>query len=597
MRMPHYLPRNKANQMPANCIWFDTETKPTIDDAGDEHHHLWFGYAAFRRRRNDLHWCAPEWLRFETIAQFWDWVIDHCRERTRLYLFCHQGQFDLPVMDAFSELPNRGFGLKNAIVECPPMVLTWKRGRQTIRFVDTLNIWRQPLQKIGEHAGLAKLPMPADTAPQCDWDEYGRRDTEIIMAACLKWWDFLRENDLGGFAPTLAAQAFTAYRHRFMATPLFIDDKIEALELSRKGYLGGRCECFRLGAYRGQFTHLDINSMYPAVMAAEQYPVALVGIYHYRQPAQLAADLDRFCIVAEVDIETRTPVYPQYLDGKLTFPIGRLRVTLSSPELRYALEHNHLRKIHAMAVYTKGRPFAEFVAFFYAERLKAKARCDTLAVWFLKILANSLYGKFGQRGRRYETHEHIDDLSIKVWTEVNAQTRKKRHFRRFGGLVQHWTDEGESRHSHPAIAAHVTAHARIKLWRLIQRAGRKNVYYCDTDSVVVNELGRARLSALLDENELGALKLEAAYESITLYGPKDYQFGNKRVTKGVRKTAIWLDNSRVSQDRFIGFKGLLRRGSLDAPIVQQQIKVLKREYTKGRPQKDGRVLPLIVSDW
>ena len=597
MRKPHYLPANKSCELPANALWFDTETTPVLNTEREEVHHLNFGWAAFRRRRDALHWCQPEWLRFDTREDFWDWVIAHCRDRCRLYLFAHNGQFDLPVMAAFTELPNRGFKLTNAIVECPPMVLTWKRGSQTIRFIDTLNLWRVPLEKIGEHVGLPKLTMPDPAASREDWDAYGKRDTEIIMEACLNWWRFIRDNDLGGFAPTLAGQAFTAYRHRFMPVKIFCDDKPKALELARQAYLGGRVECFRLGEYEGRFYHLDVNSMYPSVMAAETYPVSLVGVYSRGTPEQLGDWLDRYRIIADVTITTRTPCYPQVLGGRLCFPTGRLRVQLSSPELEYALAHDHLKQIHAMAIYKAARPFRDFVEFFYAERLAAAARGDDASKWFIRILLNSLYGKFGQRGRRYETEEVDVDPDIKTWTEINAQTLKIARYRQFGGLRQHWVEEGEARHSHPAIAAHVTAYARCKLWSIIQRAGRGNVYYCDTDCVVVNQAGHERLTPLLHETKLGALKLEATYNALKLDGPKDYRFDDKQVTKGVRRNARWLDEATVQQVQFVGFKGLLKRGSLEAPIVRQQVKHLNRTYTKGRVQPDGRVLPLRRSDW
>ena len=596
-RKCHYLARNKANQLPASCLWFDTETIGTPNEDGEEVHHLNFGYAAHRRRKNDLHWCAPSWLRFTSLDEFWDWVESHCRDRTRLTIFCHNGQFDLPVLDAFNELPRRGFKMTNAIVEAPPMIITWKRGRQTIKFIDTLNIWAVPLADLGESIGLPKLDMPKSKDSMSAWNAYGRRDTEIIMTACIKWFAFLREQNLGGVSPTLASQAFNAYRHRFMPVKIFLDNKDEALEMSRRAYLGGRVEANRIGEYSGHFYHLDVNSMYPWVMAEHQYPYQLIGTYALDDFTKLGEWLRKYALVADVEINTNEPVYPCVHNNKLVFPTGRLKVTLTSPELSYALEHGHIHKITSLSVYKKANLFSEFVEFAWTERLKALDTNNTLAAWYLKIWANSLYGKWGQRGRFYVKYADTDDMSIKVWNSIHYQTSEVKHWRQFGGMIQHWVENGEATNSFPAIAAHITAEARMALWRLMTLARRENVYYSDTDSILVNSKGYERCKHLIDPRALGALKCEGEYQRVKLYGAKDYQFDELKRVKGVRRKATWVSEHTVEQVRFIGFRGLLRRGHLNAPIVTSQTKNLKRIYEKAVVTKNGHTRPLRFADW
>lgn len=167
--------------------------------------------------------------------------------------------------------------------------------------------------------------------------------------------------------------------------------------------------------------------------------------------------------------------------------------------------------------------------------------------------------------------------------------------RSFGGIVQEWRDVGEARDSMPAIAACITSQARMALWRGMCLAGRENVLYVDTDSLVVNLEGLARMDAVLGEDELGAWTVEHRFQEITLYGPKDYEFGDKKRTKGVRRNAEWLAEDHVRQDKFEGFRGLLRAGSLDAPIVSKVEKHLAREYLKGTVGQDGRVEPFVLS--
>lgn len=592
MRRAHYLKRNKGVEYPHNCIWFDTETDGYIENDTDTRQVLRFGYAAHRRRTRGNSWTQPKWKRFHTTDNFWGWAIDHSRPRIRLDIFCHNAAFDIPVVDGFGWMRRNGWTLTKAVIDSPPVILAWRKNSVTIRVIDTLNIWRLPLVKIGEHVGLAKLEMPAKDASRAAWDRYGKRDVEVIMAACLQWFEFLNEHELGGFAPTLAAQAMRAYRHRFMTEPIFIDDNERALELARDAYLGGRVECFRLGKIKGPVYQLDINSQYPSHMMTERFPTKLIGVYKRPTREEVYRWIKEQSVVALVVIETNEPVYPLLDGGKLLFPVGRFSCTLTTPELIHALTMKHVSSITQMAVYESSCLFRDFVAVLYGIRKTAAALGDTTLVWQVKILMNSLYGKFGQRGRFYEQTDTSPNDDIKVWTEIDAETGQVRSMRQFAGVIQALSFDGESRDSHPAIAAHVTAYARLGLWRLILRAGRPNVLYCDTDSLWVNAKGYHALAGQIDANQLGKLKCEGVFEAPELHGPKDYSTDTLSKIKGIKRNATWVDDSIVLQDHFTTLVGCIRRGDLTAPIVVRQSKILHRVYTKGIVNRDGSISPL-----
>ena len=337
-------------------------------------------------------------------------------------------------------------------------------------------------------------------------------------------------------------------------------------------------------------------SMYPAVMQAEQYPFRLVGVYRNPTERELDNWTDGFSVVAECDIDTDAPIYPKVHEGKLVFPVGRFSVSLATPEFMCARERGHIRKVHRVSVYEQLPLFREFITEMFEHRQAAKAGDDTVNAWQFKILMNSLYGKFGQRGRRYEIVDGCEPNDIDVWDEYDDVTGEISHWRKFGGVVQSWVEEDEARDSHPAIAAHVTSFARLKLWAAIEAAGREHCFYADTDSLVLDQEGFDRVQHLLDSSKLGMWELERTLDHIVLHGPKDYQFDDKVKCKGVRATATWLDDCTVVQDRFVGFRGLLREGSLDAPIVHPITKRLSRRYTKGVVKPGGVVLPFALED-
>jgi hypothetical protein len=593
-RRPHYMRGNKNTELPHNAIWVDTETRQKKIGPSKVRHLLRFGWAAYQRTRAAGDWTEPEWARFVSAAGFWTWAIAKARPKSRLYIFAHNLGFDATVLDVFRILPVLGWTLASAIVESPPTVLVWRKENLTIEMLDTLNIWRTSLAALGESLGIAKLPMPSARASRKVWDTYCKRDVEVIRRALHSWWKFLNHYDLGGFARTLAGQSMRAFRHRFMDTQVLIDCNTRALEVARDSYHGGRTECFRLGRITGPVHCLDVNSMYPFVMRDRVFPTILRLHVGQATLPEIKRWVVSRTVIARVLLETREPRYGIVSEGKLIFPIGSFVASLTTPDLVYALERRHIRRVFEASVYDAFPLFSRFVTEIYGLRMDAARAGNEVHKYLLKILLNSLYGKFAQRGTVWEGIGQADDLSIRVWTDLDYETGTVRNYRQFGGLLQSQSDDPEARDSHPAIASHVTAYARALLWDLMLQAGRENVFYCDTDSLYVNDEGFARLSSRIDPSALGALKHEATYAWLTLNGAKDYETPKGKVIKGIRASAEWLAPNVARQEKWSSLRGMIRSEDLSAPVTETVTKRLSRVYTKGRVSRSGAVLPFVL---
>ena len=591
MRRAHWLRRNKASSLPHLAIWTDTETLQERVNPSTVRHVLDFGWACYQRTLPDGSWSAPSWLRYETPYEFWDWVESLARPKTKVYLYAHNWGFDAPVLRTFEVLPERNWRMKTAIVECPPVILKWVSDRKSIVMLDTLNWFRTSLKALGESIGSEKLPMPSRQASRAEWDAYCRQDVETIRVATHKWWKFLATYDLGAHAPTLAGQAFGAFRHRFMTSDILVDDNPLALEIARKAYRGGRVEAYQLGRIDGPIEHFDVNSMYPHVMRDCEYPTILRLAARCVELSELREWLARFAVCADVDLDTNEPAYHATIDGRLCFPVGRFRSHLTTPELTYALEKGHITKVHSAALYDKANLFREFVDVLYALRRDAKERQNDVDAWLLKIMMNSLYGKFGQNGMVWANVDTTDDRTIARWSEVDADTGIVYAWRKFSGLIQRKDLVPESRESCPAIAAHVTAYARMLLYRLCLQAGPAEVYYVDTDSIFCSSRGARRLAEHVDAVALGKLKHEGTHPWMTIHGAKDYQTEKGRVLKGVRPSAEWLSANTTRQEEWSSIGGLIERGDLSAPTTTQRLKTQQRKYTKGYVDGSGRVHP------
>ena len=594
MRRSHYLKHNRATEIPTQFIFVDTETKGEQISIGREKHTLWFGWACYLRFRLEGGTETPteDWFRFETPEAFWKWVVSHTRSGSKCYIFAHNWNFDGAILATQTILRALGFETLQYINEKPPFILRVKRKKQYLALIDTLNYFAMPLAKLGEELGFPKDTMPEDTDSVDDWDVYCRRDVAVLIHAVLKFRSLVIDNDLGAFRPTLASQAFTAYRHRFMPEQILIHDDEETLALERASYYGGRVECFHIGELRRKLYYLDVNSLYPYIMRENEFPTRLKWTDDAPTLSTLAAAVEESAVVARVTLDTETPAFPFRHKAKLTFPIGRFQTVLSTPEISYALEIGAVAEVQEMAGYETGKLFVDYVDTLYALRQGYKQEGNSAFDFLCKIMLNSLYGKFGQKGGHWEEIRDATDADPLEWLGQETEDSPVVKHRVRLGKVQRLNRDIEASESFPAIAAHVTSYARRYMWSLIEQAGRENVYYTDTDSLVVNAQGRRRLASVVDSHALGRLKLENTTTRAIFYGAKDYRFGDTQRTKGIRHNATQIDDATWEQVRFWSWDAHLKAGDDGFIYIDTIQKHLKRQYDKGIVTESGKVEPL-----
>ena len=596
MRTPHYIKPNKRSELPSEAIWFDTESiQVKIKPCGVKHV-LDFGWAVYCRRTRDYKWTSGEWFRITSAKDFISWLIVQHRKKTTLYLFCHNTNFDVPVLDLFRLMGETEYTLESAIIDAPPTICTWQGPHGKIILLDTLNFWRQSLKAIGEWVSLPKLDMPDNMRDTQLADTYCRRDCAIIRKACIDWWRTLGVEDMGGFARTIAGQSMRTWRHKYMHHQVLIDADEQALLLARDGYYGGRNECFFIGAISRVQHILDVNALYPHVMREHDYPTHLIGHQDSTTIGELQHWLDNHAVMARVYIMNGDGQLPCRRNGRLLFPRGSFWTVLSTPELKYAIERDLIATISECSVYRQAPIFYDYVSDLHPKLRQARAAGHAVSAKMFKMLLTNLYGKFGQNGVVYESAGHTDDLSACAWIDLDMETGQQTRYRQLGGLVQCQVREQESRESHPAIAAHVTAYGRSVLRAGMQLAGRGHYTYCDTDSLMVDLTGLRAMHQVIHPSELGLWKDQDIAHSAHIWGPKDYRFGLDRKIKGVREKAIWMGPRKVLQDQWSGLRGLIAAGRLDTPTTKPITKQLGRTYHKGTVLDSGWIEPPVLAE-
>lgn len=591
-RRCHYLRRNKSSKRPSLLLFVDVES---FENAQTDHASIQTfrcGWACLARYVPYQGLKTLGWYKIEDPLEFWHVVSSLASDNKCTYLISHNIDYDARILHAFSILPGIGWTPAYAILGESCRFFTFKADKNTIALLDNLNYWRLPLADIGSEFGIEKTSIDFKTATTEELSVYCKNDVRILVKLWDYWLRFLDEHHLGDFAITVAGQAFRAFRHRFMGHKIGIHNREDAVKLERASYKGGRCAVFKTGKFNdGPYYKLDINGLYAYVMREYSVPRKLVKVLVDVSPGYLAKLLDRYQVVVDCIVETQDPVYALHSKGYNIFPVGTFRVTLTTPEIVYALDHNHLRAIGQVAIYEHDILFRKFIDYFTPLRQQYKKSGDTGRSAMCKLIRNSLYGKFGQRGYEQEIigKAPLDQVSVRHWVDLESEAECWDWT--FGGVVLRQQKKGEAPDSFPGIAAHIAAQGRLVLWDYVQKAGEKNVFYVDTDSLIVNQTGYKALQPWVDALELGCLKLEGKTTNLEILAKKSYVFGDKRVSKGIRKNATLQADGAWRQVHFTSLKWAFQQGNLDDVTVHNIEKHVANTITHGKVNRDGSVSP------
>lgn len=595
-RKPHILRPEKTLAIPRHVIFFDVESDLVEKPDGRIDHNLKLGWACYYRWGGGNRQDKTDWFFFTRIKDFWQFVLSHCRTKNRLWVIAHKLPYDFTVVQGFRNLTAHKFKVQFFYSKGLTTLIKVKGDKKSIVFVDSLNWFREPLAVIGERIGIPKLIIDFKTCSFSYLKTYCKRDVEILLAMFKELAGFLRSRSISRLCYTIGSTAMAAYLFGHYNHKIYIHNNQEAIDLERESYKGGRTECFFLGTRNdGPFYVVDVNSLYAFVMRNHEYPVKYVKYFPDLTVRDLQNTLSFYTVIAQVCLDTDEPVYAIRRE-RTTFPVGRFWTTLTTPEIEYALRHNHIKAVGKAVIYDRAKIFTGYVDRFYKLRLQLRAEGKTLYGWFAKTLFNSLYGKFGQKGEIWQKIGDCPGEPDRAEICYDVVTHRRRRLRYLLGEVFENTGSDETRHSFPAIASHVTAYARLYLWKLIKVCGAKNYFYCDTDSLFVNRTGLDNLHDFMHLDRLGSLKVERESQSLTIYGLKDYALDNKTVIKGISRRAEKLSETVYRQEQWPTLQGLLSRAAVDQYYTLEVTKDLNRLYTKALVNKDGWTTPFVLFD-
>lgn len=149
----------------------------------------------------------------------------------------------------------------------------------------------------------------------------------------------------------------------------------------------------------------------------------------------------------------------------------------------------------------------------------------------IKVLLNSLYGKFGSKVRKTLDNLFLNDDGIFSW-DIGC----KKELRENGNEID--LLEYDSEEYYVPFASFVTANARVEIQTMVIEAiGVKNFLYTDTDSIYCSLTKKQLIEALkkinyeLDGYELGKWDLEHEFDKFKSLGAKKYMIHDTNSNK------------------------------------------------------------------
>jgi len=445
------------------------------------------------------------------------------RQCRKTHFYSHNLGYDMGVLLPYLKMPWHVYMINGDLYRG----YIQHHQHRSIRVHDSASLlyWLS-IRQLGEAMGLPKWDTPPSLrdddveVPSWTCDLHGKefceecyclRDAEIAYRAVEMFQS--QVNDLGGeMKNTLASTAMDLFRRSFMTRSYKVPFQYRN-DYCRKAYYGGRVEPFILGKV-APVNCYDFTSLYPSVMLEYEYP----------DPDFLHGPITDSGIdiimeregVSDVTVRVpKMPYPPLPFRGatKLYFPTGTWRGHYTHVELRHAMEFGVVVKDVHSSVYSDKtcRPFTEYIPTLFHLRRDLKARNDPRQV-VVKILMNSLYGKFGQRmGAGL-----ADLLSGEQYVALGLP-------RGLEPIVidghDYYIRPIEIPHQPAYInvpwAAYIAAYARIVLHDAMMTAA-PDLYYVDTDSLYVK-------GWLPTSDKLGDLKIEHQDVCLEIYGPKMYR--------------------------------------------------------------------------
>jgi len=423
------------------------------------------------------------------------------------------------------------------------VIIQWN-GKQ-FTFLDTLRYFpATKLQALAESfLNESKDDVPDDYISRMEdykrdyptqYYDYLRKDCEILYRVYVEFREeingFTDIGELGLSAGSTAMKSFRRWLNKNYPRTRIFSCPTDYLHVANHALRGGLTLYIGDGVhdqhkYDNVF-HYDVISMYPSVMRYVPVPSSpmvqtnvVIKDYDDYRPGWYLCEFEqcsgRVPVLFTIDSE-----YPQW----------KGTAVLSHFDLQFLDLYGRYEVLDGICYEDYLFPFNGYFTDLLAIRMQAKHDGLSAKAWALKILANSLYGKFGQKA----TREVISITSDRDWYDNYLEACLRDYgdsgiteYAVTDDYVLYGVESNSTAFSNRFIGAFVTALARLKLGVIYNTTP---TIYCDTDSIFT----QTRLNDNFVGTTPGYFEEDASSPSqMICLGKKSYLYGDDLKFKGI----------------------------------------------------------------
>jgi len=579
----HYIRKNESARIPSRFVIFDCEANRDRTKKGERQ--TWnLAVATFLEwKRNGS--ITRERTRFTTATELWQAISTFTRQSKRTVVYAHNLNYDLRISQALSLLPKLGWTLVDIRLDGRGSWSKWSREKASLNLCDSASIFPVSLQILGATLGIPKLPLPNSSEREKLWQRC-ERDVDILVDAITRYVTWMRTGQLGNWQMTGASQAWSHWRHSHYTHKVLVHDDRDAIAAEREAMYAGRCEAWRWGLYRGDnWYEYDWQNSYPRIARDTGLPGRLKGSIRYATPESIATLSKRYCVLAELEINTHVPCVPTRSNGRIVWPTGKFTSTLWDSEIHLLRENGATFRVRRAWLYTREPILKDWAEWVLSSLHDKTNQVEPWQKLILKHWSRALIGRFGMRYRSWDRWGTAPTSSVSMSHFLDLDSGSQYELLQIG---QDLFTSGELREIDdgcPQITSYVMSEARAKLWRASQAIGPANVFYMDTDSLVVNSAGHTHIQVSTGNNLYDGLRSKAHFRKVHIYGPRSIICDTKPHVSGMPKGSVKVEQDKWSGEVWRGASESIRSGEHDSVRIRSTQFQLR--YNQHRRAYDG----------
>lgn len=426
--------------------------------------------------------------------------------------------------------------------------------RRNLWLLDTVAITRAPLSEVAEWIGMKKGETPEELKTgNLTWQEfhdnfelkartseYCKNDALITLRLVKAIKKKLSGEEIRikrlisagqiGMSVFLRQIKQMEIANKWMdpTTGGFIEQGNIEDSLARRASHGARVEACQLGKFE-KIWYFDLNSLYPHILSTMKLPDLRAGA---EAGGEELLDTDKTgCARAIMHKPDGMNGIGVRSEEELAFPEQEaiMAGTYTLEELReFRKEGCKMIEVEGFGYPSLDNPLREFIEEKYELR---KESAFSKAFW--KLVLNNIVGKFGQHRESKEIR--FEDMGLD--REMKDKGFELKDVTEDLGMYVKNNGEYRSRSYCPILYAHVTAGARMMLWKQSKLVKEQDLLYMDTDSILMTN--GASYEKLFDMGtNLGQWKIEAKDEPARIWGKKTYSVGKLVKMSGAPKSQL-----------------------------------------------------------